>query len=118
MIKMIFNYLDSDKDGQITFKDFRILDGDNWRKIDDYSLTVALLEIKRRQASPAAFNEKRDSKPSVKTCHLMNLKSFQNHAINDLITNSKHMEAQTTLHPHQVLAHQKRRASLKRNPTK
>ena len=33
-IKKIFNYLDTDKDGLIKFEEFRLLDEENFNKID------------------------------------------------------------------------------------
>lgn len=33
-VKQLFQYLDTDNDGEISFEEFRQLDEENWRKID------------------------------------------------------------------------------------
>lgn len=89
MIKKIFNYLDSDNDGEITFKDFRKLDGDNWRKVDDKAIIECLLGGKNRELD--RLNKAKDL-ISVKDMSLDELEGVSkaaNHPVSRNITLNK-----------------------------
>lgn len=45
-IKAIFNYLDADMDGSISYTEFRLLSEENWRKLDPIKRYMQNIKIK------------------------------------------------------------------------
>jgi len=75
-VKKVFNYLDSDNDGEITFKDFRALDEENWRKIDMRSLLAALTKKDSHTTSSVTTSTLDQKRPSIQDMTFNELESL------------------------------------------
>lgn len=64
-VKKVFRYLDTDGDGEISYNEFKLLDEENWRKMDVKTMIETMHENMNRQNTSTSIRTSLNSKSQL-----------------------------------------------------